>query len=108
MAVCALQMLFTCVSMVLSLTIFAYILGEISNLVMDQDAELVKTRTQVCLLCIADSITHTKRCLHRCCCNITVTGTCMYMPCSKQNHMLKWHAWASDASNYSYKDASMH
>ena len=40
-------MLFTCVSMVLSLTIFAYILGEISNLVMDQDAELVKTRTQV-------------------------------------------------------------
>ena len=36
--------------MVLSLTIFAYILGEISNLVMDQDAELVKTRTQVGLL----------------------------------------------------------
>ncbi|KAL3159544.1 hypothetical protein ABBQ38_009960 [Trebouxia sp. C0009 RCD-2024] len=44
---CMLEMLFTCVSMVLSLTIFAYILGEISNLVMDQDAELVKTRTQV-------------------------------------------------------------
>ena len=44
---CELQMVFTCVSMVLSLTIFAYILGEISNLVMDQDAELVKTRTQV-------------------------------------------------------------
>lgn len=43
-------MLFTCLSMVLSLTIFAYILGEISNLVMDQDAELVKTRTQVGLL----------------------------------------------------------
>ena len=41
------QMLFTCVAMVLSLTIFAYILGEISNLVMDQDAELVKTRSQV-------------------------------------------------------------
>lgn len=40
-------MMFTCVSMVLSLTIFAYILGEISNLVMDQDAELVKTRSQV-------------------------------------------------------------
>ena len=47
---CELQMLFTCVSMVLSLTIFAYILGEISNLVMDQDAELVKTRTQVGVL----------------------------------------------------------
>ena len=31
----------------MSLTIFAYILGEISNLVMDQDAELVKTRSQV-------------------------------------------------------------
>ena len=44
------QMMFTCVSMVLSLTIFAYILGEISNLVMDQDAELVKTRSQVQLL----------------------------------------------------------
>jgi len=43
------QMMFTCVSMVLSLTIFAYILGEISNLVMDQDAELVKTRSQVSL-----------------------------------------------------------
>lgn len=40
-------MVFTCVSMVMSLTIFAYILGEISNLVMDQDAELVKTRSQV-------------------------------------------------------------
>lgn len=40
-------MMFTCVSMVMSLTIFAYILGEISNLVMDQDAELVKTRLQV-------------------------------------------------------------
>ena len=39
--------MFTCVSMVMSLTIFAYILGEISNLVMDQDAELVKTRSQV-------------------------------------------------------------
>lgn len=48
-----LQMLFTCVSMVLSLTIFAYILGEISNLVMDQDAELVKTRTQVGVLVFA-------------------------------------------------------
>ena len=44
------QMMFTCVSMVLTLTIFAYILGEISNLVMDQDAELVKTRSQVCSL----------------------------------------------------------
>ena len=48
--VCCLQMLFTCVSMVMSLTIFAYILGEISNLVMDQDAELVKTRSQVQLM----------------------------------------------------------
>jgi len=46
----AMQMMFTCVSMVLTLTIFAYILGEISNLVMDQDAELVKTRSQVCSL----------------------------------------------------------
>lgn len=46
----AMQMMFTCFSMVLSLTIFAYILGEISNLVMDQDAELVKTRSQVQLL----------------------------------------------------------
>lgn len=47
------QMMFTCVSMVMSLTIFAYILGEISNLVMDQDAELVKTRSQVppCCCC---------------------------------------------------------
>ena len=53
---CALQMLFTCVSMVLSLTIFAYILGEISNLVMDQDAELVKTRTQVSVLTTAVQI----------------------------------------------------
>lgn len=44
------QMMFTCVSMVMSLTIFAYILGEISNLVMDQDAELVKTRSQVQLM----------------------------------------------------------
>ena len=47
---CCLQMMFTCVSMVMSLTIFAYILGEISNLVMDQDAELVKTRSQVYLV----------------------------------------------------------
>lgn len=63
---CNLQMLFTCVSMVLSLTIFAYILGEISNLVMDQDAELVKTRTQVrmllkisrCAVCHTPARTH--------------------------------------------------
>ena len=52
---CCVQMMFTCVSMVMSLTIFAYILGEISNLVMDQDAELVKTRSQVC---------HTEQCLY--------------------------------------------
>lgn len=53
--ICCMQMMFTCVSMVMSLTIFAYILGEISNLVMDQDAELVKTRSQVCL---ADKCMH--------------------------------------------------
>ena len=35
------------VAMVVSLTVFAYLLGEISNLVMDQDAELVKIRSQV-------------------------------------------------------------
>ncbi len=49
-------MMFTCVSMVLTLTIFAYILGEISNLVMDQDAELVKTRSQVCSMLTSPSL----------------------------------------------------
>lgn len=41
------QILYTMVAMVVSLTVFAYLLGEISNLVMDQDAELVKIRSQV-------------------------------------------------------------
>ena len=44
---CCLQILYTMVAMVVSLTVFAYLLGEISNLVMDQDAELVKIRSQV-------------------------------------------------------------
>ena len=41
------QVLFTCVCIIVSVTVFSYVLGEISNLVMDQDAELVATRGQV-------------------------------------------------------------
>eukprot|EP00854_Cymbomonas_tetramitiformis_P004787 gene4787-5854_t len=41
------EMLFTCVVMGVQLTFFKYVLGEISNLVMEQDAELVKTRQTV-------------------------------------------------------------
>ena len=84
MIMCELQMLFTCVSMVLSLTIFAYILGEISNLVMDQDAELVKTRTQVGVLInvVQTAFLQAHTCwLHSICCGMcqhsgVVPGNC--------------------------------
>ncbi|KAK3251424.1 hypothetical protein CYMTET_39234 [Cymbomonas tetramitiformis] len=41
------EMLFTCVVMMVQLTLFKYVLGEISNLVMEQDAQLVETRRTV-------------------------------------------------------------
>lgn len=42
-----LEISFTCMVMCVSLTVYAYILGEISNLVMKQDEELVATRSSI-------------------------------------------------------------
>ncbi|KAK3285457.1 hypothetical protein CYMTET_6939 [Cymbomonas tetramitiformis] len=41
------EMLFSCFVMAIQLTFFKYVLGEISNVVMEQDAELVETRRAV-------------------------------------------------------------
>lgn len=41
------QVAYTCLMMVITLTVFAYLLGEISNVVMEADEELVKQRHQV-------------------------------------------------------------
>ena len=41
------QVVYTCVMMLITLTLFAYILGEISNTIMENDEELVKQRSQV-------------------------------------------------------------
>lgn len=41
------QILFTCLTMLVSVTVFAYVLGEISNLVMNKDAELMAARSHV-------------------------------------------------------------
>ncbi len=40
------EMAFTSVLMVLTVTIFTYVLGEITNVIMAQDAALVATRAQ--------------------------------------------------------------
>ncbi len=40
------EMAFTAVLMVLTVTIFNYVLGEITNVIMAQDAALVATRAQ--------------------------------------------------------------
>lgn len=41
------EMLFACVIMLTSMTVYVYILGELSNHVMNQDQKLVATRRQV-------------------------------------------------------------
>ncbi|KAK3266381.1 hypothetical protein CYMTET_24987 [Cymbomonas tetramitiformis] len=41
------EMLFTCVVMFVQLTLFKYVLGEISNLVMEQDTHLVEARSAI-------------------------------------------------------------
>jgi hypothetical protein len=49
-----LEIAFTCMVMCVSLTVYAYILGEISNLVMKQDEALVATRSSI--LQVADFV----------------------------------------------------
>ena len=41
------QVFYTSLMMLITLTVFAYILGEISNAIMEADEELVKQRSQV-------------------------------------------------------------
>jgi len=41
------EIVFTCIVMLVSLTLFAYVLGEISNLVMKQDEDLVQRRSSI-------------------------------------------------------------
>lgn len=41
------EIAFTCIVMLVSLTLYAYVLGEISNLVMKQDEDLVATRSSI-------------------------------------------------------------
>lgn len=42
------QVAFTCAMMLTTMTVFSYVLGEISNVVIQADEELVKQRSQVC------------------------------------------------------------
>ena len=41
------QVAYSCFMMLITLTIFAYVLGELSNVIMEADDELVEQRTQV-------------------------------------------------------------